>query len=372
MDYFFDLNRLPFFLVPFVTLSYPVDTPLNPDSLPNSSYYDTGYRDACLIVTLIATMAILRDAARLFILEPFACWKLTRDWRRRQALKSGSSTPDSKPSPNNIAGHNASSKINGAVTINSNTEKLFADRPPENSPGARRIRHAVIRFAEQGWQAIYYMAQWSLGMYIHYHLPSNLWAGYPHVPLAGIVKLYYLMQISLYVHAVLLLNAEAPRKDYWQMMTHHVVTIFLIVGSYYYGFTRVGCLIMVLMDWCDMFLPLAKMLRYLSYQVACDAIFVWWMLSWFVTRHVLFCKVIASTYRDIPTQVEFGWWPERGYWLTKEVHMVLVALLVILEMIQSIWSYLIIGVAYRVLKGEGADDSRSDDEGEDEHVKKDR
>jgi len=91
--------------------------------------------------------------------------------------------------------------------------------------------------------------------YVHYYLPSNLWAGYPHIPLAGIVKLYYLMQMSLYVHGVLLLNAEAPRKDHWQMMAHHVVTITLIVTSYAYNFTRVGCLIMVLMDWCDIFLP---------------------------------------------------------------------------------------------------------------------
>jgi hypothetical protein len=63
------------------------------------------------------------------------------------------------------------------------------------------------------------------------------------------------LQISLYVHLVLVLNAEAPRKDHWQMMTHHAVTIALIVISYSYNFTRVGCLIMVLMDWCDIFLP---------------------------------------------------------------------------------------------------------------------
>ena len=161
MDYFFNLNRLPSFLVPFVTLSYPVDTPQNPDAFPDSSYYDIGYRDACLIVTCIAIMAILRDASRVSILEPFANWKLTRDWRRRRARKSGSSTPDSKPSSN---GHNANNKINGLVTIHSNAEKPIADRPPENSLEARRIRHAVMRFAEQGWQAIYYTAQWSLGM----------------------------------------------------------------------------------------------------------------------------------------------------------------------------------------------------------------
>lgn len=91
--------------------------------------------------------------------------------------------------------------------------------------------------------------------YIHYFLPASLWVGYPHIPLPGIIKAYYLMQMSLYLHLVLLLNAEAPRKDHWQMMAHHIVTIVLIVASYTYNFTRVGCLIMVIMDWCDIFFP---------------------------------------------------------------------------------------------------------------------
>jgi len=73
------------------------------------------------------------------------------------------------------------------------------------------------------------------------------------------------------------------------------------------------------------------MLRYLQYQTACDIAFVWWMLSWFVTRHVLFCKAIASTYWDGPNHIEFGWWPERGHWFTREVHSAFVSLLVILE-----------------------------------------
>ena len=73
------------------------------------------------------------------------------------------------------------------------------------------------------------------------------------------------------------------------------------------------------------------MLQYLQAQPACDIAFVWWMLSWFVTRHLLFCKVIASAYWDAPNQIEFGWWPERGHWLTREVHKGFVFLLVILE-----------------------------------------
>jgi hypothetical protein len=166
MDYFFDPNRLPSFLVPFVSLSYRVDPPPNPDSFPGSSYYDIGYLDVCLIVTFIATMAILRDAARILLFGPFANWKLTRDWRRRQALKSGSSTPDSKAGNAKTNG-----RINGPVTTIGSAEKLVADRPAEHSREARRIRHAVVRFAEQGWQVVYYSCQWSLGVVrVSYHL----------------------------------------------------------------------------------------------------------------------------------------------------------------------------------------------------------
>ena len=158
------------------------------------------------------------------------------------------------------------------------------------------------------------------------------------------------MQMSLYLHLLLLLNAEAPRKDHWQMMTHHVVTTVLIVASYAYNLTRVGCLIMVIMDWCDIFFPvfassplrcpesvltfhlkLAKMLVYLRFQPACDIAFVWWMLSWFVTRHALFCKVIAAIYWDLPNEIEFGWWPERGHFFTEGVHKAFFSLLVVLE-----------------------------------------
>lgn len=85
--------------------------------------------------------------------------------------------------------------------------------------------------------------------------PVDAWIGYPHVALAAPVKIYYLTQLAFYLHQMLILNAEARRKDHVQMMTHHVITVFLMWASYYYNLTRIGCLIMLLMDLCDIFLP---------------------------------------------------------------------------------------------------------------------
>ena len=89
--------------------------------------------------------------------------------------------------------------------------------------------------------------------------PVDVWVGYPHIPLAGPLKFYYLTQCAFYLHQVLILNAEARRKDHWQMMTHHVITVALMFGSYSYHFTRVGCLVMMLMDLCDIFLPVCSL-----------------------------------------------------------------------------------------------------------------
>lgn len=47
---------------------------------------------------------------------------------------------------------------------------------------------------------------------------------------------------------------------------------------------------------------------------------------------------------------------------TKPVHMSFIWLLVALQVITLAWLYMILRVAYRVVKGAGADDTRSDDE----------
>ncbi|KAG7097015.1 hypothetical protein E1B28_004408 [Marasmius oreades] len=347
-------------LLPFFTLSYPTDPPKNPDSFHNTQYYGTGLQDLCLIVTIIAVYAIIRDVFRLGVFEPFARWKLNRD------LQQNCSTRELKHSDSVVIGNGRSSlNGNGHVTVNGNGK---VTRP--NKKEQRKLHRRVLRFAEQGWPIIYYPLQTAFGVYINRELPTrlfnpvDLWIGYPHIPVAGPVKLYYLAQTAFYLHQMLILNAEAPRKDHYQMMTHHVITVFLMGTSYYYNFTRVGCLLMVLMDWCDIFLPMAKMIRYLALpQIYCDATFVWWLISWFVTRHVLFVVVIYSTMFDLPRLHPWKWDPPSGHYLTKGAHVMFTSSLLALEIIQIMWFAMICRIAWRVLtSGQGASDDRSDEE----------
>lgn len=77
----------------------------------------------------------------------------------------------------------------------------------------------------------------------------------------GPVKFYYLSQLAFWFHQVIVLNVEDRRKDHWQMMIHHIITTTLMIMSYANGFTRVGCLVLVLFDLCDILLPVRDLPR---------------------------------------------------------------------------------------------------------------
>jgi acyl-CoA-dependent ceramide synthase len=93
-------------------------------------------------------MAVLRDAARLCVLEPFALWKLSKD--EGQILRHANGVP--KGGLNGQA-----TSVDHAVRVNGNA--LENPRKKE-----RRIRRSVLRFAEQGWPVIYYTVQWCHGL----------------------------------------------------------------------------------------------------------------------------------------------------------------------------------------------------------------
>ncbi|KAF9226491.1 longevity-assurance protein [Gyrodon lividus] len=354
---------LPSFLVPFFTLSYPTSLPVDPDSFHDSQYYNTGILDGCLIISFIAVMALLRDITRIYLMEPFAKWKLTRDWQRSQ---------QEKLKPNGAAVGVPNGSMNGSSAQNGHASHGNGDHVElkMSKRDARKIHRSMLRFAEQGWSFIYYSINFLYGVYVNHGLPTrvlhptDLWLNYPHIPLAGPVKFYYLTQTAFYLHQALILNAEARRKDHVQMMAHHIITIILMVSSYAYNFTRIGCLIMVLMDCCDIFLPLAKMLRYIAYYTLCDLTFIVFLISWFVTRHVLFVIVIKSFCVDSIHLVSEMWAPERGNYISDLTHKAFSVLLVSLQILQIIWFGMICRVAYRVLTGQGASDDRSDEEEE--------
>lgn len=87
---------------------------------------------------------------------------------------------------------------------------------------------------------------------------EELWTNWPNRELSGIMKAYLLPQWAFWLQQVLVIHIEERRKDHWQMLAHHFVTVTLIASCYAYHHTRVGNLILVLMDVVDLFLPVSS------------------------------------------------------------------------------------------------------------------
>lgn len=100
-------------------------------------------------------------------------------------------------------------------------------------------------------QYLYYESQYFLNM-------EELWTNWPQREIDGPVKAYVLGQWAFWLHQVLVINIEQRRKDHWQMLSHHFVTIALIASSYAYHHTRVGHVIMISLDVVDLIFPVCR------------------------------------------------------------------------------------------------------------------
>ncbi|CAK7273145.1 Sphingosine N-acyltransferase lag1 [Sporothrix epigloea] len=278
----------------------------------------------------------------------------------------------------------------------------------------------VTRFSEQAWLVIVYTVFFPLGAYLYYHSPyyfnmTNIWTHWPGREMPMLLKSYILVQLAFWLQQVIVINIEERRRDHWQMLTHHFITVSLIIGSYRYRHTPVANVILVLMDVSDFFLPLAKCQKYLGYTSICDVTFGAFMLSWFVCRHIFFSMICYSVWAQTPHIMPEGCFrggvaaagsalgvpvgPGEVSSLTSTVSTLLpflgdttssklaflleplldaegaicynpavkwgfLSLLLFLELIIIVWFFMIVQVAIRVVSGSGADDTRSDDEGD--------
>jgi acyl-CoA-dependent ceramide synthase len=85
--------------------------------------------------------------------------------------------------------------------------------------------------------------------------PKEMWTNFPSRTMTGTMKWYYLVQFAFWLQQLFVVNVEEKRTDYWQMFTHHVFTSSLMFTSYGFYQTKVGNVILCVMDVVDLLLP---------------------------------------------------------------------------------------------------------------------
>ncbi|RDL40824.1 Uncharacterized protein BP5553_00803 [Venustampulla echinocandica] len=266
---------------------------------------------------------------------------------------------------------------------------------PFAKKGGVKTQRDQTRFAEQAWLIVYYCCFFPLGMYIlvnsDYWLNlKNLWVNFPNREMTGLVKWYILVQYAFWLQQIMVINIEERRKDHWQMFTHHIVTTMLIFTSYGYHQTKVANMILCVMDSVDIFLSVGS--PYTWKLLACDFAFAFFLLVWIGARHVVYLTICYSIWADLPVTIGYGCYrgkkgaiegpfppPDRfGHLLepfrdpkgvvcfNDNIKSGFLGALLFLQVITIMWFVMICRVALQVIRGGQADDTRSDDEGEEE------
>jgi acyl-CoA-dependent ceramide synthase len=129
-----------------------------------------------------------------------------------------------------------------------------------------KTRGKQSRFMEQAYTAMYFSIFGPFGLYVMSRTPIwyfntvAMYEGFPHQTHEAMFKAYYLLQAAYWTQQmiVMLLMLEKPRKDYNELILHHVITIALIALSYRFHFTYMGLAVYITHDISDFFLAVSN------------------------------------------------------------------------------------------------------------------
>ncbi|XP_070295403.1 ceramide synthase 5 [Salvelinus sp. IW2-2015] len=206
------------------------------------------------------------------------------------------------------------------------------------------------------WRLIFYLFMFTYGICFLWKCSwmwdtHHCWYNYPYQVLTPGLYHYYVTELGFYWSLMFSQFTDIKRKDFPIMFIHHLATVSLISFSYANNMLRVGSLVMCVHDASDFLLEAAKLANYAKYQHLCDFLFVLFAVVFFITRLVLYPLWILNT-------TLFESWeiigPYPSWWLFN-------SLLLVLQVLHVIWSYLIAGIAYKALvRGKVSKDDRSD------------
>jgi hypothetical protein len=159
--------------------------------------------------------------------------------------------------------------------------------------------------------------------------------------------LIYYMQISHYIIELYnIRDQRTKRKDDTEMFIHHIITLTLIIGSFYSNLLRSGLYVMYLHDINDIFLQLSKTLVYLNItEKITDCTFGMFVISWAYTRLYQYGKIVYLM--------------GDNYYNSSFVLNILFYSTCILYMLNLIWFKMILDVLYKkIVDNKKVEDTR--------------
>ncbi|KAK0526129.1 sphingosine N-acyltransferase lag1 [Tilletia horrida] len=237
----------------------------------------------------------------------------------------------------------------------------------------------VLRLTEQGYSLLYWGSSSVVGLYVMsfqeswWYKYEHFWLKYPHWLLRPELKAYYLLQAAYWTQQalVMLLRLEKPRKDYYELVAHHLVTLWLIFWSYLINLTMIGTTVFVAMDVPDSFICTSKILNYLGLDLAATIVFACLMVVWTYFRIYLSSQTLWSVWFEFDRIPEWAraWNPPQGHWLVWWMKYHIFAPLFLLLLLNIFWWALLWRILVRALQGVVGDEREEGEYELNDHTK---
>ncbi|PWY68465.1 longevity-assurance protein 1 [Aspergillus heteromorphus CBS 117.55] len=236
-----------------------------------------------------------------------------------------------------------------------------------------RGRGKTARFMEQVYTAMYFSIFGPFGLYVMsrsdlwYFNTTAMFEGFPHREHEGLFKAFYLLEASYWAQQaiVLLLMLEKPRKDFKELVAHHIITLALIGLSYRFHFAHMGIAVYITHDISDFFLATSKTFNYLDLPITAPY-FGFFVFMWIYLRHYLNLKILWAVLTEFRTVGPFELnWETQQYkcWISQYITF---ALLASLQAVNLFWLFLILRILKNYLFTSIKKDERSEDEDSEE------
>jgi len=244
----------------------------------------------------------------------------------------------------------------------------------------------IIKFSQSVAEATTYAAFFFMGYRVvrrqPWIWPSREW--WTEQPSSAILTkgaaFFYVTYAARYTGGIVYtVWLEPKRKDYNEMIIHHVVSLALVYLSFIGGMAKIGLVVMLLFDPVDTPLHVAKCLNYIkevkgketgifTFSNMADACFAFFALAFTLTRMVMYPYVCWSAFSEL-TEVVAGeeefHWSEYFKFLPLPV-AVCHSLLIVLLALQAFWFRLLIIAIAKAING-NLKDSRSDSESQSDY-----
>lgn len=219
-------------------------------------------------------------------------------------------------------------------------------------------KHTLLsKFTESAWRCTFYLFAFSYGLWALFDKPWTYdsifcFLNYPHHSVSNEIWWYYNFELGFYLSLIISQFFDVHRKDFWQMFIHHIITVCLLCFSWACNFHRVGTLVLIIHDFADIPLEGSKMTNYLKKPQLANVIFTFFTFCWIYSRIGLlpYRVIIYSTYYGLSCIEMFP-----AYYIFN-------SLLIALQILHIIWTWLILKIAYNAIFKDGLKDLRESDE----------